>query len=852
MANDNEKKDLVPPPNGNNDTSPNIEEGIVAGLKDIDISTEVRSAFLDYSMSVIVSRAIPDVRDGLKPVHRRIIFGMNELGMQSDKPYKKCARIVGDVMGKYHPHGDQAIYSTLVRLAQHFSMRYILVDGHGNFGSVDGDEAAAMRYTEARMAKMAMEMVKDINADTVDYVDNYDGTEKEPVVLPSRFPNLLVNGGSGIAVGMATNMPPHNLREVIAALKAVTKNPDIDVVELMNNYIQGPDFPTGGFILGKGGIRDAFEKGTGSIVIRSKAEIQETEGGKKRIIISEIPYQVNKASMIEAMAELVKEKTVEGITDIRDESNKQGIRVVIEVRRDVIPEVLLNQLYKYTQLQVSFGVINLALVNGVPRVLPLKDLLKHYLDHQVVVIERRTKFQLNKALDRIHIVNGYLTALDNIDAIVKLLRQSKTTEEARDTMGKQFTLSERQTKEIVEMPLRRLVGMEKIKLQDEKASLDNDITRYKGLLNDRQSVVDLIFSDLDVIAEKFGDDRMTQISNDISNIDDEDLIPKENIVITLTSNGYIKRMAPETFRTQNRGGRGVKGLSMNENDLVSILVNSRTHTDLLFFSNLGKVYRMRGYQVPEFARTAKGIPVVNLLNLEKTETVRSIISVDAYDDGHFLFFTTLKGVVKRTPIKEFELIRQNGKIAISLREADQLYDVKQTNGQQVIGIASSKGKMVTFPETEVRSMGRTATGVRGMNLSGGDVVGVSMTQEGQHILVITTKGYGKKTNLEEYRATHRGAKGVLTISSSEGKIEKIGNLIAMKAVKGDEDLIVITKSGVVIRISLTQVKETSRSTQGVRIIRLDDQERVSTVAVVEPSTNEEGLPEATPVVEEGE
>jgi DNA gyrase subunit A len=684
------------------------------------------------------------------------------------------------------------------------------------------------------------------------YVDNYDGTEKEPVVLPSRFPNLLVNGGSGIAVGMATNMPPHNLREVIAALKAVTKNPDIDVVELMNNYIQGPDFPTGGFILGKGGIRDAFEKGTGSIVIRSKAEIQETEGGKKRIIISEIPYQVNKASMIEAMAELVKEKTVEGITDIRDESNKQGIRVVIEVRRDVIPEVLLNQLYKYTQLQVSFGVINLALVNGVPRVLPLKDLLKHYLDHQVVVIERRTKFQLNKALDRIHIVNGYLTALDNIDAIVKLLRQSKTTEEARDTMGKQFTLSERQTKEIVEMPLRRLVGMEKIKLQDEKASLDNDITRYKGLLNDRQSVVDLIFSDLDVIAEKFGDDRMTQISNDISNIDDEDLIPKENIVITLTSNGYIKRMAPETFRTQNRGGRGVKGLSMNENDLVSILVNSRTHTDLLFFSNLGKVYRMRGYQVPEFARTAKGIPVVNLLNLEKTETVRSIISVDAYDDGHFLFFTTLKGVVKRTPIKEFELIRQNGKIAISLREADQLYDVKQTNGQQVIGIASSKGKMVTFPETEVRSMGRTATGVRGMNLSGGDVVGVSMTQEGQHILVITTKGYGKKTNLEEYRATHRGAKGVLTISSSEGKIEKIGNLIAMKAVKGDEDLIVITKSGVVIRISLTQVKETSRSTQGVRIIRLDDQERVSTVAVVEPSTNEEGLPEATPVVEEGE
>ena len=851
MANENEKKELPTPPSGD-DGSPKIEEGIVAGLKDIDISTEVRSAFLDYSMSVIVSRAIPDVRDGLKPVHRRIIFGMNELGMQSDKPYKKSARIVGDVMGKFHPHGDQAIYSTLVRLAQPFSMRYVLVDGHGNFGSVDGDEAAAMRYTEARMAKMAMEMVKDINADTVDFVDNYDGTEKEPVVLPARFPNLLVNGGSGIAVGMATNMPPHNLREVIAALKAVTKNPDIDVVELMNNYIQGPDFPTGGFILGKGGIRDAFEKGQGSIVIRSKAEIQETEGGKKRIIISEIPYQVNKASMIEAIANLVKEKTVEGITDIRDESNKQGLRVVIEVRRDVIPEVLLNQLYKYTQLQISFGVINLSLVNGVPRVLPLKDMLKHYLDHQVVVLERRTKFQLNKAQDRIHIVEGYLTALDNIDAIVQLLRQSKTTEEARDAMGKKFRLSERQTKEIVEMPLRRLVGMEKLKLQEEKISLDNDIARYQGLLNNRQSVIELIFADLDVIADKFGDDRLTQISNDMSNIDDEDLIPKENVVITLTTNGYIKRMSPETFRTQNRGGRGVKGLSMNENDLVSILVNSRTHTDLLFFSNLGKVYRMRGYQVPEFARTAKGIPVVNLLNLEKSETIRSIISVDAYDDGHFLFFTTLKGVVKRTAIKEFSLIRQNGKIAITLREGDQLYDVKQTNGEQVIGIASSKGKMVTFPETEVRSMGRGAAGVRGMNLSGGDVVGVSMSQEGQNILVVTTKGYGKKTSLEEYRATHRGAKGVLTISSSEGKIEKIGNLIAMKAVKGDEDLIVITKSGVVIRISLTQVKATSRSTQGVRIIRLEEQERVSTVAVVEPSTNDEGLPETTPVPEEGQ
>lgn len=829
----------TPPSNdGGNKPEPQIEEGIVAGLKDVDISNEVRSAFLDYSMSVIVSRAIPDVRDGLKPVHRRIIFGMNELGMQSDKPYKKSARIVGDVMGKFHPHGDQAIYSTLVRLAQPFSMRYVLVDGHGNFGSIDGDEAAAMRYTEARMAKMAMEMVKDINADTVDFVDNYDGTEKEPVVLPARFPNLLVNGGSGIAVGMATNMPPHNLREVVSALKAVAKNPNIDVLELMNNHITGPDFPTGGYILGKGGIRDAYEKGTGSIVIRSKAEIQESEGGKKRIVVTEIPYQVNKAAMIEAIADLLKEKTIDGITDIRDESNKDGIRVVFDVRRDIIPEVLLNQLFKYTQLQVSFGIINLSLVNGVPRVLGLKDLLTNYLDHQVVVLERRTKFQLNKANERIHIVEGYLIAINNIDAIVTLLRASKTTEEARENLSKKFKLSEKQTKEIVEMPLRRLVGMEKLKLQEEKATLDNDIARYKGLLTDRTKVVELILSDLDTIAEKFGDDRMTQISNDMSSIDDEDLIPKENIVITLTTNGYIKRMSPETFRTQNRGGRGVKGLSMNENDIVSILLHSKTHTDLLFFSNLGKVYRIRGYQVPEFARTAKGLPVVNLLNLEKNESIRSIISVDEYKEGQHLFFTTLKGVVKRTAIKEFELIRQNGKIAITLKEGDQLLDVKQTDGQQLIGIASSKGKMVHFPEAEVRSMGRTASGVRGMTLSGGDVVGVSATSEGKYILVVTNKGYGKMSEATDYRTTRRGAKGVFTINSSEDSSAKIGNLVAMKAVNGNEDLIVITKAGVVIRVSLTQVKIASRSTQGVRIIRLDENERVSSVAIVEASGEE--------------
>ena len=812
-----------------------IQEGIEAGLRDVDISNEVRTAFLDYSMSVIVSRALPDVRDGLKPVHRRIIFGMNELGMQSDKPYKKSARIVGDVMGKFHPHGDQAIYSTLVRLAQPFSMRYTLVDGHGNFGSVDGDEAAAMRYTEARMAKMAMEMVRDINDETVDFVDNYDGTEKEPVVLPSRFPNLLVNGGSGIAVGMATNMPTHNLREVVSAIKAYSKNPDIDVLELMQDYIQGPDFPTGGMILGKAGIRQAYQTGTGSLVIRSKVDIQEFENGKKRIIVKEIPYQVNKASMIENIADLVRNKVIEGITDIRDESNKNGIRVVIEVRRDIIPDVLLNQLYKHTQLQVSFGIINLALVNGQPKVLSLKSMIQHYLDHQIEVIERRTRYQLTKAEDRIHIVNGYLIGINNIDEIITILKKSANTDSARASLSQRFALSERQTKEIVDMPLRRLTGLEKQKLEDEKLQLEKNITYYNQLLGDRKMVVDLILADLDVIAEKFGDDRMTDISDNLSSIEDEDLIPETSIVITMTQNGYIKRQLPEVFRTQNRGGRGVRGAGLNENDIVSIIVNARTHTDILFFSNLGKVYRLRGYQIPEFARTAKGIPVVNLLSLEKQETIKSIISVDEYTAGHYLFFVTEKGVVKRTEIKEFESIRQNGKIAISLREGDMLLDVKQTTGALFVSLASSTGKMVTFVESDVRDMGRTAAGVRGMKLAeGAKVIGVSTSSEGKYILVVTNKGFGKLTAFEEYRQTKRGAKGVNTIKASD----KNGNLIALKSANGDEDLLVVTKAGVIIRISLTQVRVIARSTQGVRLIRLAEKEFVSSIAIVEPSLEE--------------
>jgi DNA gyrase subunit A len=812
-----------------------IQEGIEAGLKDVDISSEVKTAFLDYSMSVIVSRAIPDVRDGLKPVHRRIIFGMNELGMQSDKPYKKSARIVGDVMGKFHPHGDQAIYSTLVRLAQPFSMRYTLVDGHGNFGSIDGDEAAAMRYTEARMAKMAMEMVKDINSDTVDFVDNYDGTEKEPVVLPSRFPNLLVNGGSGIAVGMATNMPTHNLREVVNAIKAYVANPEITVPDLLD-IIQGPDFPTGGIILGRAGIRDAFTNGTGSVVIRSKTDIEEMDNGKKRIVVNEIPYQVNKATMIETIARLANEKVVEGITDIRDESNKDGIRVVIELKKEVIPEVILNQLFKHSQMQVSFGIINLALVNGQPKVLNLKQLMQHYMDHQIEVVERRTRFQLGKALDRIHIVEGFLIGINNIDEIIQILKQSANTETARLALGQRFSLSERQTKEIVDMPLRRLTGLEKQKLEDEKVSLEKDIAYYNQLLADRNLVQSVILTDLDAIADKFGDDRATEITDDTSSIEDEDLIPVSPIVVTVTKNGYIKRLDPEVFKTQHKGGRGVKGTGLNENDAVEIIIHASTHTDILFFSNLGRIYRLRGYQIPEMSKNAKGIPAVNLLPLEKEEAIKTIIHVDEYLPNHQLLFVTQRGVVKRSPIEEFAKINRNGKIAITLREGDMLLDVKHTDGQQRIGLASSEGKLVAFDENDVRVMGRTAAGVRGMSVpKNHQVVSVTTSSEGRFILVVSENGYGKKTPFEDYRETKRGAKGVYTIKSDA----KIGKLVAMNAVNGDEDLLIVTKAGIVIRINLARVSEQSRNTMGVRLIRLDEKDRVSSLAVVEASTDPE-------------
>ncbi len=806
-----------------------IEEGIVPSLKDTAVVDQVKNSFLDYAMSVIVSRAIPDVRDGFKPVHRRIIYGMNETGMLPSSPYKKSARIVGDVMGKYHPHGDAAIYQTLVRLAQPFSMRYTLVDGHGNFGSVDGDEAAAMRYTEARMTKLAMEMVRDINCNTVDFVDNYDGSEIEPSVLPSRFPNLLVNGSNGIAVGMATNMPPHNLGEVIDGVIAIAHNENITPEEIMQTCISGPDFPTGGIILGRGGIRDAYTTGTGSIVVRSKASIEELDNGKHRIVVTEIPYQVNKATLVENIAGLARDKVIDGITDIRDETNKNGMRVVIELRRDVVPEVILNQLYKNTQLQTSFGVIMLCLVDGAPKILPITDLLKYYLDFQVEVIKRRTQFLLEKDEARIHIVEGLLICHDNIDEVINIIKNSDTPEMAGKELMEKFNLSEVQVNAIMSMALRRLTGIETHKLEAEKVQLQVNIANYNHILESRENIIEVICNELLEIKAKFADERKTEISDDLSNIDDEDLIPQQDIVITLTKNGYVKRQTADTFKTQNRGGRGVRGMSTNENDIVDIMLYTKTHTDLLFFTDKGKVYRIRGYMVPEANRNSKGIPVINLINIEQDENVKAIIQADEYVEGGYLFFVTVNGVVKRTAVQEFESIRQNGKIAITLKEDDMLLDVKLTDGDTIIGIASSNGKMVKFNEQDVRPMGRTAAGVKGMNVSDGSkCVGVTTSLEGKYVLAITNKGYGKLSEFEEYRLTSRGAKGVITIKSTE----KVGTLVGVRAVTGDEDLMVITINGIVIRTPIEQIKIAGRNTQGVKIIRIEEKQRVSSIAIV--------------------
>ena len=814
----------------NKDNKPiEAQAGIVAGLQEVDISEQVQSAFLDYAMSVIVARALPDVRDGMKPVHRRIIYSMYESGTTPDKPHKKCARIVGDVMGKYHPHGDAAIYGAVVRLAQPFAMRNVLIDGHGNFGNIDGDEAAAYRYTEARLDKLALQLVRDIDCDVVDFMDNYDGVDQEPTVLPSRFPNLLVNGGSGIAVGMATNIPTHNLGEAIDATIAVANNPNLTPLEIMQ-IMPGPDFPTGASILGRQGIKDAYETGSGSIVIRAKTHIEENEkNGKRRIIVDEIPYGVNKARLCESIASLARDKIIDGITNIADETNKEGIRVVIDVRHDCIPEVILNHLFKLTQLQTTFGAIFLCLENNAPKVLPINEILKDYVEHQVEVVTRRTKFLLKKDEDRKHIVLGLLKAIDIIDDVVSTIRHSNSPEEATSTLMNKFGFSEPQTQAILAMTLRRLTGLEKQKLDEEKAGLEANIAKYNHILESRENVIEVVVKELTEIKDKFADKRKTEILDSSGDIDDESLIPEQDIVVLITQNGYCKRMSSDTFRTQNRGGRGIKGATVGEQDLIKLLLHTKTHTDLLFFSNKGKVYRTRGYRVPETGRVSKGIPVQNLLNLEKDEKIMSIIDLhDGHQQEGFLTFFTRNGLVKRTPIEEYLSIRQNGKIAIGLRDGDSLLDVKHTNGQSIIGMSSAKGKRVAFNETDVRPMGRTATGVKGMDTNGSYVVSATTSLEGNNILVITQNGYGKITEASEYRLTKRGAKGVITLNTTA----KNGKLIATKAVKGDEDLMVITSGGIVIRIPLEQIKLTGRNTQGVRVIRLEEKHKVSSLTIL--------------------
>jgi len=813
-----------------------VEPGIEAGIQDVEISKEVRSSFLDYAMSVIVSRAIPDVRDGLKPVHRRIIYGMHEAGMQPDKPYKKSARIVGDVMGKYHPHGDQAIYSTLVRLAQPFAMREILVDGHGNFGSVDGDEAAAMRYTEARMTPLAVEMVRGINENTIDFTSNYDGTEKEPVVLPARFPNLLVNGSSGIAVGMATNIPTHNLGEVIDAINLIARDPEVTPREIMMKALPGPDFPTGGTILGKAGIVSAYEEGRGTIVIRSKAHFEDMSGGKSRIIVTEIPYQVNKATQIEKIVDLVRNKVIDGITDIRDESNHEGIRVVIELRRDVIADVVWNNILKQTQLQTSFGIINLCIVDGAPRVLNIKEMLENYLDFQVEVIKRRTTFLLEGALARDHIVVGLLKAIDNIDEIIEISKTSANRDEAAQIMMERFDFSEIQAREVLSLTIGRLTGLEVDRLVKERDTLEENIAKYRLILSSRENMVEEVLKELNEIKERYATPRLTELSDDLADIDNEDLIPEEEIIISLTKNGYIKRTSPDEFRTQNRGGKGVRGMKTYEDDVVDILVHTKTHTDILFFTSFGKVYRLRGYQIPLQQRTGRGMPIVNLLNLDKDEKVRSILSIDEYDDKHYLFYVTKLGTVKRTRLDQFELIRQTGKIAITLKDGDELVDVKKTTGDLLIGIGASNGKMVKFKESDVRSMGRTAAGVKGITLEEGEyVVGVTTSSEGNYVLSLSSRGFGKMTKADEYRLTKRGAKGVITMNVGG----KNGELVGLVAVSGEEDLMIITEEGTIIRLSLTQVARSGRNTKGVRVIRLKDKEAIASFAVVEHFDDEE-------------
>lgn len=809
-------------------------------ITEINLNKEMRTSFLDYAMSVIVARALPDVRDGLKPVHRRILYAMNDLGMTSDKAYKKSARIVGEVIGKYHPHGDTAVYFTMVRMAQDFSYRNMLVDGHGNFGSVDGDMAAAMRYTEARMSKISMELLRDINKDTIDYADNYDGSEREPVILPARFPNLLVNGSSGIAVGMATNIPTHHLGEVIDGVLALSHDPDITIRDLME-YIPGPDFPTAGMIMGRSGIRRAYESGRGSITVRGRVDIEEKKNGKETIVITEIPYQVNKARLVERIAELAREKKIDGITSLNDESDRSGMRIVIEVRRDISASVIVNNLFKMTALQTTFGINMLALVDNHPKVLNLKEILYHYLEHQKVVIRRRTEFELRKAEARAHILEGLRIALDNIDAIIKLIRGSKTSDVAKEGLMTQFNLSDKQAQAILDMRLQRLTGLEREKIEEEYQNLVALINDLKAILADDERILEIIREELEEIKVKYADKRRTEIlAGDLVSLEDEDLIPEEEVAITLTKRGYIKRLPLSTYRSQRRGGRGIQGMSTHEDDFVEHLVATSTHDTLLFFTNTGKVYRSKGYEVPEYGRTAKGIPIINLLGIESQEQVNAVINLSEFTDDSYLFFTTKHGVVKRTTLSQFAKIRQSGLRAVELRENDELISVQMTDGSKNMIIATKHGRSIYFPEENIRVMGRTAAGVRGIRLREDDeVIGMEVLEDDEKVLVVTEKGYGKQTPASQYPLRNRGGMGVKTVTITE----KNGNLVAMKTVTGEEDLMLMTVSGVLIRFEIDTVSQTGRSAMGVKLIRLDEDEKVATVAKVPKEEDEVELEE---------
>lgn len=799
-----------------------------------NLTEEMKRDFIDYSMSVIVSRALPDVRDGLKPVQRRILFAMNEMNNTPDKPYRKCARIVGETMGKYHPHGDSSIYGALVYMAQSWNMREMLIDGHGNFGSMDGDGAAAMRYTEARLSKISMEMLRDLEKETVKMTPNYEGEDLEPDVLPARMPNLLVNGSMGIAVGMATNVAPHNLGETINAIIAQMHNPEITTAELME-YIKGPDFPTGGYIVGKSAIRKAFETGKGSIIMRGKTEIDRMPNGKGRIIITEIPYAVNKASMVEKIAALAREKQIEGITDLRDESNMNGVRVVMELRKDVQPEVILNQLYKLSPLQSNFSVNNVVLFDKVPRTASMKEMIQGYIDHQDEVIVNRTKYDLKKAEARAHILEGLRIAVDHLDEIIHIIRSSRDDAEATSKMQEQFSLSDIQCKAILDMQFRRLTGLAREKIESEYQDLLVKIADFKDILANHWRVEKIIEDELTEVKIKYADERRTTIIEGSAEMEDEDLIPVDDIVITMSSNGYIKRMTSDTYKVQNRGGKGIKGMELNKDDNIELFIHMSTHDNLLIFTNSGRVFRIKGYNIPQFSRTSKGLPIINLLSISRNEKVCALVPYSDSEEKKYLFFATKKGLVKRTSVEEFENINKNGKIAIKFNDDDALAFVKATSGHAEIIIAGSNGKAVRFNEETVRPLSRAAKGVKGFNVDGGEVIGLATNEEGKYILTITKNGFGKKSDLSDYRITSRGAKGVRTANLTD----KTGELVAMRSINGDEDCMIMTDAGIIIRISLKQVSVVGRNTIGVKFINIKDGEGVSNVAILDPEDDSE-------------